>query len=501
MKSSCLLGKFIAILSIGITGLLSVSCDKDDDVAAPDSAVSINLSEDEIMLEIGKSERLIAGFEPSDAPNKAHKWTSENPQIATVDETGLVTGVSAGTTVITATALANNATASCVVNVLDKIIPVSSISLSSTKETLVVGSALQLTAVVSPSTATDRKLSWSSNNPMVASVNEEGIVLAIAPGEANITVSAGGKSTVCAITVVDKSVDFSDIRYSVVDGGMVSIYGTINPQGMELSEIGVCFSTSTTPTVNSEKFVLPLSLKVDGQLKGLTPDTEYYIRIYALADNEVYYGKTEIVKTSASVVTDFKLSELHIDRFDNANTCEMTLSTPVISGHNSLKICYGVAPHPEITDNITTSYTNSTDNRFYMTRFSNLKEATTYYFRAYELIDNKPVYYDTEGVFSTVGKEVKIDASVISRKDGMWIYKIDYTLPSGTYEVTKSSMNYNDGLSKTQDNWSQMLYVKGDDGSVYLNLYWANHKNVNVFFTNIETGVLYGIRVGRSYGY
>ena len=501
MKSSCLLGKFIAILSIGITGLLSVSCDKDDDVAAPDSAVSINLSEDEIMLEIGKSERLIAGFEPSDAPNKAHKWTSENPQIATVDETGLVTGVSAGTTVITATALANNATASCVVNVLDKIIPVSSISLSSTKETLVVGSELQLTAVVSPQTATDRKLSWSSNNTSVASVNDEGVVAAIAPGEANITVSAGGKSMVCAITVVDKSVDFSDISYSVIEGGLVRIYGRINPQGMKLSEIGVCFSTSTTPNVNSDKCVLPLSLNVDSQLKGLKHDTEYYMRIYALADDEAYYGKTEIIKTPANIATNFKLSRLYIDRYDNThiNTCEMTLSTPVISGHNSLKICYGVAPHPEITDNITTSSTNSTGEDFYSMIFKNLSEATTYYFRAYDLINNKPVYYDTEGVFSTVGKDVKMDASVISKKDdGIWIYKIDYTLPSGTYEVTKSSMNYTDGLSKTQDNWSQMLYVKGDDGNVYLNLYWSNHKKVNVLFKDIETGVLYEICVGQS---
>jgi hypothetical protein len=500
MKSSCLLGKFIVILSMSVVGLLSMSCSKDDDVVAADSALSINLSEDEIMLEVGKSERLIAGFEPSDAPNQAHKWTAEDPQIATVDETGLVTGVSTGTTVITVTALANNATASCVVNVMDKIIPVSSISLSSTKETLVVGSALQLTAVISPYTATDRRLRWSSNNPSVASVNDEGLVVAITPGEANITVSAGGKSTVCAITVVDKSVDFSDIRYSVIEGGLVRIYGTINPQGMELSEIGVCFSTSTTPTVNSEKCVLPLSLNIDGQLKGLKPDTEYYIRAYALADNEVYYGKTEIIKTSASIATDFKLSKLYIDRYNDGKTCEMTLLTPVISGQNSLKICYGVAPHPEITDNITTSSANSTGEGFYSTDFKNLKEATTYYFRAYELINNKPVYYDTEGVFSTIGKDVKIDATTnSSTAESEWIYNINYTLPSGTYKVTQSSGS----LSKTNADWSNMVYVSGGKGSVNLKLkprhYYEKYNGAaSIFFENIETGVSYQIRIGRS---
>ncbi len=499
MKLIRLSRRIIGCVSVGLLLFLVSSCGKDDDLTSVNGeTLSINLSKDEITLEIGKSERLVAGFSPADAPNKAHKWFSENPQIALVDETGMVKGMSVGKTVITATTLANNATARCIVNVLEKVIPVSSITINSTKETLVIGSTLQLTATVLPSNATDREPKWSSDNTAVASVDDNGLVKAIASGNANIKVSAGDKSVICAITVVDKSVDFSNINFSVMPNGAIQVSGMINPQGLKLSEIGVCFSTTTTPTIQSEKSVLPLKLNVDSQLNGLQPNTEYYIRIYALADDEVYYSKTEVIKTPAIIATDFKLSKLYIDRYDQANTCEMTLSTPVISGHTSLKICYSVSPHPESTDNINTSSTNISDEGFYYIYFKNLKAATTYYFRAYELINNKPVYYDTEGVFTTVGKDIKIDATWLSKKDGGFVtYLISYTLPQGTYSVTKDDLKYSgSGLSKTEDNWSDLLYIDGGKGYIYLKYYWNNYTSFNVYFKNIETGVTYRIRVG-----
>ena len=232
------------------------SCGDDDDAGTLEQDLVINLSKEHEVVEIGKTIQLVAGFSPSDAPNKAHTWTSEDPQIATVDETGKVMGVSVGTTKITVTALANKATATCEIEVVDKIIAVTSVTLNSKEETISIGSATQLTATVSPTTATDQNVVWTSSNNSVAIVNEDGLVKGLSVGSANITASAGGKSAVCAVTVTEKSVDFSNVKFTVQVDGSLLVSGTVKPIGVNVSEIGVCFSTETTPTIENNKHIL-----------------------------------------------------------------------------------------------------------------------------------------------------------------------------------------------------------------------------------------------------
>lgn len=497
----------LSLLTLMAIFSLLLSCSKDSSMPGSED-VAIDLIEDEITLEIGKEHRLVATFEPSDTPNKAHVWASDDPSIATVDETGMVKGLSVGKTVITVRALANNTTARCVVNVLNKVIPVSSITINSTKETLTIGSTLQLTAAVLPSNATDRKLKWSSNNSAVVSIDNNGLVKAIESGNARITASAGGKSVICEITVVERSVDFSNISYKIMDAGLVHISGKINPQGLKLSEIGICFSISNTPTIATNKIVLPLSLDVNSQLNDLKPNTDYYVRIYAMADNEVFYGKTELIQTPQTISTNFQIYELSIDLRNKPNVCGMRMTTPVIKGVNSLKICYGVAPKPEITDNITTTSTNSSGEGNYNLYIYDLKPATTYYYRAYELINNKPVYYNTEGIFSTIGKDVFFSATTNSPvNSNPWIFKVDYTLPEGDYEV--SVLNGEGSimpsyLSKTDDNWSFLIYVKGGKGNINVKVGVGTTASgirsalESVRFKNLETGIEYWALIGRD---
>ena len=84
-------------------------------------------------------------------------------------------------------------------------IPVSSISLSPTSATLVVGGSTQtITPTVSPSNALDKAITWSSSAEGVATVNSSGVVTAVAPGTATITATAhdgSGVTQTCSITV------------------------------------------------------------------------------------------------------------------------------------------------------------------------------------------------------------------------------------------------------------------------------------------------------------
>lgn len=81
-------------------------------------------------------------------------------------------------------------------------VPVTSVSLNQTSATMEIGATLQLTATVSPSNATNKAVTWSSNRP-VASVDSNGLVTALAAGSATITVRTndGSKTATCNVTV------------------------------------------------------------------------------------------------------------------------------------------------------------------------------------------------------------------------------------------------------------------------------------------------------------
>ena len=112
-------------------------------------------------------------------------WKSSNEAIATVDEFGVVTGISGG--IVTITATVENNTYSIMVSVdakkSDPIIVISG------NQTIYVGETTTLTAKVFNATI-EENLLWSSNNEKIATVDEKGVVTGIAPGMVTITVKA-----------------------------------------------------------------------------------------------------------------------------------------------------------------------------------------------------------------------------------------------------------------------------------------------------------------------
>lgn len=131
--------------------------------------------------------------------------------------------------------------------------PVTGVSVSPTAATIAVGGTQQLTAMVSPSDATNKSVTWSSSSTSVATVNTSGLVTAVAPGTAIITVTTvdQGKTASSAITVtgtvgppdlivtdITQTVSGSTVRFSAV----VRNQGTgATPSG---TIIGVAFIVS-----------------------------------------------------------------------------------------------------------------------------------------------------------------------------------------------------------------------------------------------------------------
>ena len=114
------------VLALLSTGMLFTACNGGENVDSGKASVSvvqnvavdgITLDNETLSLDAGYTAKLTALVTPEGAANKKVVWTSANEQVATVDDTGLVTGVNFGETVITATTEDGNYTATCDVSV------------------------------------------------------------------------------------------------------------------------------------------------------------------------------------------------------------------------------------------------------------------------------------------------------------------------------------------------------------------------------------------------
>lgn len=482
-----------------IVGLNSCGDNKDE----MNTEYSITLDQAELILELGNSQRLVATVVPADGENIGHVWTSEAPQIATVDETGLVTARNVGKTKIVARLLANNATAVCEVNVVEKIIPVQRIELSSTKESIALGDEIQLSATITPSTATDKTVDWLSQNPEIATVSADGLVKAVGIGSTVIKALAGSKSAQCQITVTERTVIFNDIRCSS-DESSIQIKGEFECVGVEITELGVCWSKDKAPTVEDSHQSVTATSPFTSEIKGLTPKTSYYIRAYAKSNDRIYYSATVEKATLQEFIAKFNLVESYKSVYDNENEYSLKITSPILEGYEGgMSCCYGVAPNPEITDNII-PINLSTD--FCTYELKNLTAGQTYYIRAYTLKDNKPVYYPGEGEFSTIGKEVKLDAIYTGghRSAKIWPYTIKYTLPDNgdIYSVSLRS-DYGASIGRTTSDINYtFLNVKGGSGSLYVEMeHWHYfdtgwNGSATITFTNMSTETKYIFRFG-----
>ena len=123
-------------------------------------------------------------------------WKSSNKKVATVTNIGVVTARKTGKATITAKVKGKKATCKVTVKV-----PATKVKLNKNKATVAKGRTLTLKATMTPSSSTD-KLTWTSSNKKVATVDKNGKVKALKKGTATITVkTASGKKATCKIIV------------------------------------------------------------------------------------------------------------------------------------------------------------------------------------------------------------------------------------------------------------------------------------------------------------
>jgi len=192
---------------------------------APIVAVTgVSVSPTMVTVGLGTTQQLNATIAPANATNQNVTWTSSNTAVATVNTSGLVTAVSAGTATITVKTVDGNKTATSAITVAA--IPVSSVAVSPTSTSLYAGNTQQLSATISPANATNKNVTWSSSNNAIATVNSSGLVTAVSAGTATITATTqDGNKTASATITVNPNTNFTVYFYKPSNWGTgIKIY-------------------------------------------------------------------------------------------------------------------------------------------------------------------------------------------------------------------------------------------------------------------------------------
>ena len=195
--------------------------------------------------------------------NSSVSWSSSNTSIATVNSSGVVTGVAKGSATITASITENSTqyTATCVVTVKNPgDVDATGISLNKTSDTILIGETTSLTATVLPSNATINTIKWTTSNSAIASIssttNKTITVTGIAQGNATITATAddGGFQASCAIKVNSSSEASIDFMFNSKSWGTTTTnwtsgkdgYGYVTGQGVQVTS-GATGANGTSP--------------------------------------------------------------------------------------------------------------------------------------------------------------------------------------------------------------------------------------------------------------
>ncbi len=210
----------------------------------------------------GENKQLTVIVYPSNATNQTVTWSSSDNNIATVNNNGLVSAVAVGNAIITVTTEDGEYTATCNVEVTSAVIAVTGVSVSPSNISLETGSTQQLTAIVSPSNASNSTVTWNSSNNAIATVNANGLVTAVAEGNATITVTTedGGYTAICSIevtpaTIAVTGVSVSPSSISLVEGNTQQLSVTISPANATNQNVSWSSSNNAIATVNANGLV------------------------------------------------------------------------------------------------------------------------------------------------------------------------------------------------------------------------------------------------------
>lgn len=212
--------------------------------------LSVELAAESKTLNVGDKFSLAAKVMPENTYDKSVTYKSSDEKIATVDNQGNITALSIGEAVITATASDGKTFAECKVRVM---ILAEKVDLSLGELTLEKGKGKVLIASVLPENATEKQIVWTSSDEKVATVDENGKVMAVAGGTAIIRAASttDGVFAECKVTVQvsSKTITLDSEKATLYSGEALTLKAEITPEDVTNKNIIWTSSDESVATV------------------------------------------------------------------------------------------------------------------------------------------------------------------------------------------------------------------------------------------------------------
>jgi len=282
-----------------------------------------------VELEKGNTQQLIAEVQPSNADNTTIMWSTANDKVATVDDTGNVTAVGYGETVITAKTVDGNYTKQCTI-LVPEVVAVTGIEISATELVIEKGITSELKVNVVPENANNQNINIEIENDKIATMAGDG-VKAIEVGQTTITFTTedGGFTKTCTINVTEptKDIIISSEDYQINEEneiyevpenttvedlqGNITTNGTIteikDKDGNTL-ESDETIGTGTTITVEKEITIPPT--EEGGQETTETVKETYVVKIAGDLDGDGVVSVVDFGRLRQYLLGKLELSEL-----------------------------------------------------------------------------------------------------------------------------------------------------------------------------------------------
>ena len=333
-------------------------------LASIDRLVELSDTEASIYIKGSYNLKPVATPTATSAPKKTQfVFKSNNEQVAKVNNSGIITGVSAGDTYITYTAKDNPYVGGRLhIKVL---VPVSSLSMSAKKLNLQLSSINKtlgsgtLSVTVSPENAHSPQIEWSSSNEKIATVNQEGIVQAIGIGQATITATSSNtlgspKKATCVVSIsqATESVSIVNADEPFYVGKITALKTKVLPAKAPNKSLTWTSSDTNIATVSS-----------DGKVKGVAQGVAIITAQSTSGVSAVVQAKVEMPPTILRVSGKAKM--ISNDHVGSSWTKEFIVNDSVFTGTEKIGVNLGNAI--ELTCWLTENDTRPDSGRFFET--------------------------------------------------------------------------------------------------------------------------------------
>ena len=244
---------------------------------------------EEASVYVGEDLPLSVSVLPSDATDRSLSWSSSNTSVVTVDSGGVVHGVSDGVATITATACdGSGKSASCEIYVSTHVVYVNETSHAPFVYIPSAGQTAQINYTVGPSDATDKTVTWVSQDTSVATVSSTGLVTAVGSGVAQLEGTPNGMAPGSSLYLWPK----------VYVGNLFSL--SVSPSTVNADPNEIVYVTITGPSdFNAYSYIqcslsAPSGLLLETTHEGTFDDSQEYYFYVSKEDSSLAAGNYSV---------------------------------------------------------------------------------------------------------------------------------------------------------------------------------------------------------------